>query len=1111
MFCIKIFDKVCFYHLDTRDIMFVHFASTQADRPEANAVNNQSESHKRPSTGLPPILLAVGSQQHVPVHSSSSSPPFSSTSTARSNPSTGPPSGRAADSHLSLLTAAGLENSSMETLRGPVSLASSPSISTATKDAVTQATLSSPARAPAPRLNALPSLPPLTTTFSQLKRVTESPSTASSSYSSFPPPDLTPTSSNAMQHAERQKAAALAFSGGVRLSPSVIVRAPPFPILPLPPTSPTAETPRAGRASRSFRSASMSDGIPSSSSGFGGESNAVGPSTEGRREGRRTAARLNSMPLLPMEGTSHEDEAEDDADHMLEDDMIAEEEDEDAEGDPRMSSESAGMGSASDDEDGSMEDDTPGSGSSKNAPVLSFIPKPKRDMSFSALLGRDVKGKDKELLPSRPGPGLATPKASQVTKRGEKNGEKERDYFNFLVSSPSMVSFSAGGSDSIGTSKDKGKDREGERDRAFEREVDSALKTPTAADFRSDAATPRWPAAADYSSTAMWREVRASEVGGGESLTTNGRGRRPSFYHQVSKSMVDLIHISKPSEDATDTKLASGASNLNSMGSADLASSDDRNSRERATPKYSTTESQSEQLHTHGNIFKHGNLIGDHTKETLRTVPGSGTQERDGAAISATASSRIGPSANATSAVQDAKQNGTSQASDPLSPLPPSTTTTTAAYNRSTTTTAASGSPSLRRQTSMPTFTSSGPPPPYPSFLLSSDNGPNAHQHPQLRRFGVPIPRDEEGREELPPYSNDIKLSAILPRKLEFAAPGKPARDRKWRRVHVVLEGTAFRVYNVPHTVAGVSAVTGWWESKVGVGDVAHGNGITASNDTRGVVVGNIGAREPKKRSKWEEELELRAQEDAEAQAQAQQGRASVTIERASMDSQSSGSHLPQQSKSKRQLTSLLHPNRSRISLNPSARSQPASPAASPLSTPRSSLQVVRPSADLSSSAEAALSASSTSISNMNSSSSIYGNISAASSTLISSSSSSAMSSSTQIASSSSQSSHSHSRSHFRLHHRRNDSSPMNGSSKDTPNANSREKDKDVPSIPDPNPKDLIREYSLQHAESGLASDYFKRKNVLRVRMEGEQFLLQARDVPEVVEWIEVRIAFNLA
>lgn len=61
-----------------------------------------------------------------------------------------------------------------------------------------------------------------------------------------------------------------------------------------------------------------------------------------------------------------------------------------------------------------------------------------------------------------------------------------------------------------------------------------------------------------------------------------------------------------------------------------------------------------------------------------------------------------------------------------------------------------------------------------------------------------------------------------------------------------------------------------------------------------------------------------------------------------------------------------------------------------------------------------------------------------------------------------------------------------------------------------PDAKDLIRSYTLQHAESGLASDYLKRKNVIRVRMEGEQFLLQARDVAGVIDWIEVsQIIFN--
>ncbi|KAF8527636.1 hypothetical protein BU17DRAFT_35322, partial [Hysterangium stoloniferum] len=58
----------------------------------------------------------------------------------------------------------------------------------------------------------------------------------------------------------------------------------------------------------------------------------------------------------------------------------------------------------------------------------------------------------------------------------------------------------------------------------------------------------------------------------------------------------------------------------------------------------------------------------------------------------------------------------------------------------------------------------------------------------------------------------------------------------------------------------------------------------------------------------------------------------------------------------------------------------------------------------------------------------------------------------------------------------------------------------------------LIREYSLQNAESGLGTDYTKRKNVIRVRMEGEQFLLQAKDVEEVVEWIEgLQAAANIA
>lgn len=50
----------------------------------------------------------------------------------------------------------------------------------------------------------------------------------------------------------------------------------------------------------------------------------------------------------------------------------------------------------------------------------------------------------------------------------------------------------------------------------------------------------------------------------------------------------------------------------------------------------------------------------------------------------------------------------------------------------------------------------------------------------------------------------------------------------------------------------------------------------------------------------------------------------------------------------------------------------------------------------------------------------------------------------------------------------------------------------------------LVKQYTLQKSESGLAADYVKKKNVVRVRAEGEQFLLQTEDAREVVDWIEV-------
>ncbi|KAH9996727.1 hypothetical protein BJV74DRAFT_283994 [Russula compacta] len=116
--------------------------------------------------------------------------------------------------------------------------------------------------------------------------------------------------------------------------------------------------------------------------------------------------------------------------------------------------------------------------------------------------------------------------------------------------------------------------------------------------------------------------------------------------------------------------------------------------------------------------------------------------------------------------------------------------------------------PSIRRRLSMPTFGPSSAPPPYPQFRFG-ERGPTIQ------------PRDEEGSERLPQYTNDIYLRAIMPRKMEFSAPGVQARDRKWRRTLCILEGTVFRVYKCPSAATGKSLIGNLWEKTVGVGDIA--------------------------------------------------------------------------------------------------------------------------------------------------------------------------------------------------------------------------------------------------------------------------------------------------
>lgn len=58
----------------------------------------------------------------------------------------------------------------------------------------------------------------------------------------------------------------------------------------------------------------------------------------------------------------------------------------------------------------------------------------------------------------------------------------------------------------------------------------------------------------------------------------------------------------------------------------------------------------------------------------------------------------------------------------------------------------------------------------------------------------------------------------------------------------------------------------------------------------------------------------------------------------------------------------------------------------------------------------------------------------------------------------------------------------------------------------------LVKSYTLQYGDVGLANDYLKKANVIRVRLEGEQFLLECTSQEECIVWINVlQMAMDLS
>ncbi|PWN50234.1 hypothetical protein IE53DRAFT_362536 [Violaceomyces palustris] len=112
----------------------------------------------------------------------------------------------------------------------------------------------------------------------------------------------------------------------------------------------------------------------------------------------------------------------------------------------------------------------------------------------------------------------------------------------------------------------------------------------------------------------------------------------------------------------------------------------------------------------------------------------------------------------------------------------------------------APATPGLARRRSM--FEIRTEPPPY-SIIHRRPEGPQTI-----------YPREEEGRERLPPYWCGVHIEGYLPRKMEFSAPGLQAKDRSWKRLYFVLHGTSLRVYKHDLSSTPLAQSGGWGELK---------------------------------------------------------------------------------------------------------------------------------------------------------------------------------------------------------------------------------------------------------------------------------------------------------
>ena len=435
--------------------------------------------------------------------------------------------------------------------------------------------------------------------------------------------------------------------------------------------------------------------------------------------------------------------------------------------------------------------------------------------------------------------------------------------------------------------------------------------------------------------------------------------------------------------------------------------------------------------------------------------------------------------------------------------------------------------PTLRRHASVPMLMPSQKPeqvaePVYPTY------DPPPYTEPTLR--------EDEGKEALPPYWNDILITGLLPRKMEFSAPGVQARDRSWKKVWCELRGTTLLVYKVGHLaqkfgslasapVAGQPLACRDGVGSAGSAPYNHASSASVSSHTamgRGSIGGNsvvetagnaaLGVTSssdlPRNRETQHAEIPLSHKITVpETKTQA------LTLNNAQLNALTTPTTVPPpqpgtisslRSSTSQAIGSLNSraPSRSSFSLT-----RIATPTGTSNSQPsRNSSVSGAPSSTSGTSYATSSNSGHSSRSHHHARQSTHINIGPS---IISAVSNVAQHATLTARTTLPASTLSDSRGSGKAKAKAKDSGKARGTNYAQGPAHGPH---GKPLLDNggceigygPSPSTLIKGYTLQNAESGLATDYLKRKNVIRMRSEGEQFLLQAPDMEGVVRWIEV-------